>query len=87
MEQPEKEHAHEITVILNGSETKVLKQKYSYEEIFKLAWPNDSIPTDDAQPITYKMQREHKTHDLLPGDKPIELKEGMIIDVTPSTKS
>ncbi len=78
---------HIVSIILNGTPKEIQKKKYSYEELYQLAWPNDPIPTDDAQPITYKMPKEHKTHDLLPGDKPIEIKEGMIIDVTPSTKS
>lgn len=87
MEIEKSGHDHMITIILNGTPKEVIKQKYSYEEIYQLAWPNDPIPTDDSQPITYKMPKEHKTHDLLPNEKPIELKDGMIIDVTPSTKS
>ena len=82
-----KNGAHEITVVLNGTEVKVKKGPYSYEELFALAFPDEAIPPGYDQPITYSRPHLHVQGHLLPGQPPIELYDGEVINVVSAHKS
>ncbi len=79
--------SHQITIVLNGTQVKVREgRKYSYEDLFALAFPGETIPPDYAEPITYSRPRQHTSGSLLPGQF-IELHDGEVINVVPTHKS
>lgn len=81
------EDSKQITITLNGTRTPAEHRKYSYAEIYKLAWPDLSLPTDENEPITYQMPHQHEKKTLTLNGELIELKEGMVIDVSAATRS
>ena len=79
--------AHEISIVLNGTAVKVQKGSYSYEQLFTLAFPGETIPPGYDQPITYSRPHMHVEGHLLPGQPPIELHDGEVINVVSAHKS
>jgi hypothetical protein len=76
----------EVTIIINGTPTKVEKGRYSYEQLYVLAFPGRPLPGGVAQPITYKFPHGHQEGSLLPGET-IEIHEGLVFNVKPTFKS
>jgi hypothetical protein len=76
----------EVTIIINGTPTKVEKGRYSYEQLYALAFPGRPLPSGAEQPITYKFLHGHQEGVLLPGEA-IEIHEGMVFNVEPTFKS
>lgn len=77
---------HEIAIVLNGTGKKVPKGKYTYEQIFDMAFPGQPIPPGWEQPITFSLPHQHHEGSLLPGDS-IELRNRMVINVRSSIQS
>lgn len=77
---------HEVTIVINGTPMKVQKARYTYEQIYTLAFPGQPLPKGTELPITYKLPHGHQEGSLLPGDD-IEILEGMVFNVQPTIKS
>lgn len=77
---------HDVEIVINGTEIRVPKGHYSYEQLYKLAFPNLPVPTSNDIPITYTDKHGKHPGALLPGEM-VEVKEGMVFNVRPNTKS
>lgn len=77
---------HDVEIVINGTETRVAKDSYSYDQLYKLAFPNLPVPTGNDMPITYTDKNGKHPWALLPGER-VEVKEGMVFNVRPNTKS
>ena len=75
-----------VTIIVNTQEHQVEKEKISFDELVHLAF--NPLPTgNDIQfQIAYHKGQGNKEGKLLPGQS-VEVKNGMIFDVTTSYKS
>ena len=84
------EHGHDkkITIIVNGRKKEVTGKELSYIEIVNLAYDN-SPPTGPniVFAVTYKRGQGNKPEGTLVEGETVKIKEGMIIDVTPTNKS
>jgi hypothetical protein len=82
------EHTHEYNIIVNGRHRKVVGPQINYEQVVKLAF-DDNPPTGENVVITVTYSRGeggHREGSLLPGQG-IDLKDGMVFDVTATDRS
>jgi len=81
----EQGHKKDVTIIVNGRPRQVEKRKYSFEEIVRMAFPNPQPNFEYT--VTYSRgEHPHKEGTLVAGQT-VEVKEGMIFDVTETNKS
>jgi Multiubiquitin len=87
----EDEHFHsaprEITIFVNTRKKEEKKRHLTYDEVVALAF--NPVPTGPGIKftITYRNgPKQNPEGELLPGGK-VKIKDGMIFDVTPTTKS
>jgi len=87
----EDEHFHsaprEITIFVNTRKKEEKKRHLTYDEVVALAF--NPVPTGPniKFTITYRNgPKQNPEGELLPGGK-VKIKDGMIFDVTPTTKS
>lgn len=87
----EDEHFHSgllmITVRINGTPTEVRQVVLTYEEIVHLAYPS---PPDGNNPdfaVTFKHAASVPHHGKLSAGDSVEVKDGTILDVTPTNRS
>jgi hypothetical protein len=76
----------DITIVVNGTQKTVQKDRYTFDEIVKLAYEQPPYGDNTLFSITYRRGHGNKEGVLDPG-KSIELVNGMIFDVTPTDKS
>lgn len=76
------EHEKEITIIVNARPKKVTTHALSFEQIVALAF--NPVPPNAFFTVTYS--RGDKSGSLLAGQT-VEIKDGMIFDVTETGKS
>ena len=87
----EDEHFHSdmltITVKVNGTPTEVHKVVLTYAEVVQLAYPS---PPDGNNPdfaVTFKHAASAPHHGKLSAGGSVEVKDGTILDVTPTNRS
>lgn len=83
--------AHEFHIIVNGKQKTVTtdeSKELSYEQVVRIDYPDANF-TDDktVYTVTYKKGESPKHEGELAMGEFLKLKEGMIIDVTPTDKS
>jgi hypothetical protein len=80
-------HEKQVTVIVNGRDKVVPKEDLSYWDVVKLAFP-DATPNDTTYyTITFKRGQGNKPEGTLVAGETLKVKEGMIINVSPTTRS
>src|SRR5262245_35958345 len=78
-------HTKEFTIIVNGRQKKVTEDTLTYDQIVNLAFDNNPPKGPNVViTVTYKSEGKHAT--LLPGGS-VEIKNGMIFNVTATDKS
>jgi len=78
-------HNKTITIIVNGRKREVTEKTMSYEEIVKLAFPDD--PSNQDFDFTVAYANPHgKDGELVPGQE-VHVKEGMVFNVTKTNRS
>ncbi|HXU94582.1 MAG TPA: multiubiquitin domain-containing protein [Gallionella sp.] len=77
----------EITIVINGTEVVVQKERLTFEEIIALGFENP--PTGDGVQFTVQYSRGHsdKPKGTLIEGQSVQAKEGMEFDVTPTNRS
>lgn len=74
-----------ITIIVNGRKREVTEKTMPYEEIVKLAFPDD--PPNQDFDFTVAYANPHgKDGELVPGQE-VHVKEGMVFNVTKTNRS
>lgn len=76
-----------ITIIINGTETNVPKEDFSYDEIVHLAFANPPFGDRTLFTVTYRKGHGNKPQGILAEGESIKVKDGMIFDVTATDKS
>jgi hypothetical protein len=77
---------HQVEIILNMDAIHVSPGFLSYEDIARLAYPND--PTDPQIVYTITVTYRHGgAQSLSRGDKPVEIKKGMAINARKTGRS
>ena len=96
--EPKKEHegkdAHKhdekktCNIIVNGVRHEVKDKKLSFEEIVKLAFGQYDAADNVAYTVTYSYKKGHHNDKgiLVAGDS-VKVKEGMVLNVTKTTRS
>lgn len=74
----------DITIIVNGREKKVTKSELSFTDVVILAF--GSVPTDPNEIVTITWKRGGDRGSLVAGQT-VEIKNGMIFDVTKTNRS
>jgi len=78
-------HNKTTTIIINGRKREVTEKTMSYEEIVKLAFPDD--PSNQDFDFTVAYANPHgKDGELVPGQE-VHVKEGMVFNVTKTNRS
>ena len=79
-----------VTIIVNGRDYTVAKNKVSYEEVVALPYPSADFNAN-TYAVTYfrSAKQEDKAHEgsLTKGGKPVELKDGMVFTVVEAVRS
>lgn len=83
-QDPEPQHDHPIKIIINTVPVHVEQRVFDYAEIVKLAFPDQ---TGRKYNVVYRKAKEPKEGFLVAGGPSVEVKEGTIFDVTPTTES
>jgi hypothetical protein len=78
---------HAITIYVNGREKTVTTKELSFDEIVALAFDNPPSGPNVYFTITYRRGHGDKPEGTLAEGETLKLKEGMIINVTPTDKS
>lgn len=77
----------QYTIILNGRETVVTQHELSYEDLVELAF--GSRPSGDAivYTVAYRRGEGNRPEGSLVAGQTLKVKNGMLIDVTPTDRS
>jgi hypothetical protein len=77
----------QVTIIVNGRPRPVDKGKLTFEDIVRLAFPNATFGPDVEYTVTFSKGPDAKKEGTLTAGQSIEVKEGMIFNVTETNKS
>jgi hypothetical protein len=77
---------HEVEIFVNGTKHKVPRGRYTYDQVYQIAFPGMQPVYDPNKPITYSSDHGHKEGSLRPGES-IEIHERMVFNVVPTHKS
>ncbi len=83
-QDPEPQHVHSIEIVINTVPVKVEQRVFDYAEIVKLAFPDE---TGRKYNVVYRKAEKPKEGILVAGGPSVEVKQGTIFDVTPTTES
>lgn len=87
MNEKQKEHDKEVTIIVNTREKTWNKKEISYEEVIVLAFGSYSNDENVVYTVTYsKGPDSHHEGSLVKGGS-VKVKDGMIFNVTQTNKS
>lgn len=87
MNEKQKEHDKEVTIIVNTREKTWNKKEISYEEVIVLAFDSYSNDENVVYTVTYsKGPDSHHEGSLVKGGN-AKVKDGMIFNVTQTNKS
>ena len=87
MNEQQKEHDKEVTIIVNTREKTWNKNEISYEEVIVLAFGSYSNDENVVYTVTYsKGPDSHHEGSLVKGGS-VKVKDGMIFNVTQTNKS
>jgi len=87
MNEKQKEHDREVTIIVNTREKTWNKKEISYEEVIVLAFDSYSNDENVVYTVTYsKGPDSHHEGSLVKGGS-VKVKDGMIFNVTQTNKS
>lgn len=74
-----------VTIIVNGRPREVTGKMISYEEIVKLAFPNE--PSNQDIDFTVAYANPHGKDGTLVSGQEVHVKEGMVFNVTKTNRS
>lgn len=74
-----------ITIIINGRPREVTEKSVSYEEIVKLAFPDD--PSNQNVDFTVAYANPHGKDGELVAGQEVHVKKGMVFNVTKTNRS
>lgn len=77
----------ELTIIVNGREKTVTERELSEAGLVQLAFDDPPSGPNVCFTITYRRGQGNKPEGTLEEDETLKLKDGMIINVTPTDKS
>ena len=77
----------QVTVVVNGREIAVDKEELTFKEVVTLAIPNADFGPGSVYTVTYRRGHGDKPEGILTKDETLKIKDRMIIDVYPTTKS
>lgn len=78
---------HEVTIIVNTREKVWNEKKISYEQVIVLAFGSYSNDPNVVYTVTYSKGPESHHEGSLVSGKSVEVKDGMIFNVTQTNKS
>lgn len=76
-----------ITILVNGEEKEVEKERISYEEVIILAFGNYDSSERTTYTITYFRGENHKPNGVLVKGKEVMVKKGMKFNVSKTNRS
>ena len=78
---------HEITILVNGEEKIVKKERISYEEAIILAYGSYDSSEGVTYTVTYYKGQSHHPNGVLVEGQSVMVKKGMRINVTKTNRS
>lgn len=85
IEKNGEDHKKTYEVIVNGRPRHVTKHELSYEEVVKLAFPDDQPDANILYTIAYA--NPHGKDGTLTAGEEVKIKEGMVFNVTKTNRS
>lgn len=81
--------AHEVTIVVNAKEKIVPRERISFEEVVRLFYEPDPVPTGDnwVFDVAYHRGADEKPQGTLTEGETVMVKDRMVFDVTASDKS
>lgn len=86
MSQPQK-HDKEYTIILNGRETIVTQHELTYEQLVTLAFGTPPAGDSTIYTVSFRRGEGNRPEGSLVAGQSLKVKNGMLIDVTPTDRS
>ena len=74
-------------IILNMEEVEVRQERLNYQQLAKLAYPKDTENAEDTAYTITVSYPDGREQSLAKGDKPVEVIEGMVINVRKAGRS
>lgn len=83
------EHDHDVklTIIVNDRQKVVTTRELTFDDVIHLAFENPPSGPDVLFTVTYRRGEGHKPEGTLVEGETVKVKEGMIVNVTPTNKS
>lgn len=82
----EEQEPRSVTIIVNAREYRVDKDKITFDEVVKLAFPTPPGP-DTLYTVSYHKGPEKKPNGTLVEGQSVEVKDGMVFSVSATNKS
>lgn len=83
----EKEHGKEFTIVVNGRQKVVAQRELSFSALVALAFDNAPNTGNTIYTITYRRGEGNKPEGTLVEGESVQIKDGMIFNVTATDKS
>ena len=74
-------------IILNMEEVEVRQERLNYQQLAKLAYPKDPDHAEETAYTITVSSPDGREQSLAKGDKPVEVIEGMVINVRKAGRS
>ena len=76
-----------VAIIVNATPHETPKDKITYEEIVRIAYPSEIVNEGSTYKVSYKMKNGSTLTPLVYGSKPIKVKKDMIFNVAPANRA
>jgi hypothetical protein len=87
MSQPTGGHEKEYTIVLNGRDTVVTQHELTYEELVRLAFGIAPGGDTTVYTVSFRRGEGNSPAGSLVAGQTLKVKNGMLIDVTPTDRS
>ena len=88
-EQTVKEDRHDkpVTIIVNSRPKTWAEKKISFAQVVELAFPGKQAGPDSSFTVTYRKGEDKKKEGTLVDGESVNVKDGMVFDVTATNRS
>ena len=77
----------DVTIIVNGRERTWPKEDISFAQVVEIAFPNQPSGSDYSYTVTFSKGDDKKPHGSLVAGESVKAKNGMVFNVTQTSRS
>lgn len=83
--ESEHEQHHAIKIVVNGRDREVRDRSLTYQQVVKLAFPNDPVEPNTVYTVAYANPHGHDG--TLVDCQEVDIKKGMVFNVSKTSRS